>query len=44
MDAGFELIERAIASGPLYGAAAAIGDGGTFRMACSGWSRPMAPP
>src|ERR1700682_5561779 len=36
MDAGFELIERAIASGPLQGAAAAIGDRGNVRMACFG--------
>ena len=36
MDAGFELIERAIASGPLQGAAAAIGDRSNVRMACFG--------
>jgi CubicO group peptidase (beta-lactamase class C family) len=36
MDAGFELIDRAVASGSLYGAAAAIGDGSKFRMACFG--------
>src|ERR1700682_3913699 len=36
MDAGFELIERAIANGPLQGAAAAIGDRSDVRMACFG--------
>jgi CubicO group peptidase (beta-lactamase class C family) len=36
MDAGFELIERAVASGPLYGAAVAIGAGSDLRIACFG--------
>src|SRR5450432_1103387 len=36
MDPGFELIGRAIARGPLFGAAAAIGDGDDVRVACFG--------
>jgi CubicO group peptidase (beta-lactamase class C family) len=36
MDAGFELIERAISRGPLYGAAAAIGDRDGERQAAIG--------
>ncbi|HLZ28335.1 MAG TPA: serine hydrolase domain-containing protein [Chloroflexota bacterium] len=36
MDASFDLIARAIASGPLLGAAAAIGDGADRRLECFG--------
>ncbi|MGI9145656.1 MAG: serine hydrolase domain-containing protein, partial [Chloroflexota bacterium] len=36
MDAAFELIERAVADGPLHGAAAAIGDRDDDRQACIG--------
>ena len=36
MDAGFELIDRAIARGPLFGAAAAIGDVDDVRLECFG--------
>lgn len=36
MDAGFDLIERAVARGPLVGAAAAIGDVDDVRLACFG--------
>jgi CubicO group peptidase (beta-lactamase class C family) len=36
MDAGFELIERAIRAGPLCGAAAAVGHGDDLRLGCFG--------
>jgi CubicO group peptidase (beta-lactamase class C family) len=43
MDAAFEPIERAIAAGPLVGAAAAIGDRADERMACFGRSEEDGP-
>src|SRR6266568_3677253 len=40
MDAGFGLIERAIARGPIPGAAVAIGDRAAERQACFGVLEP----
>jgi CubicO group peptidase (beta-lactamase class C family) len=40
---GFEVIQRAIASGPIPGAAAAIGDRGDERQACYGRVEPEGP-
>ena len=43
MDAAFGLIERAIACGPIPGAAVAIGDRGDARLACFGRTEPQGP-
>jgi CubicO group peptidase (beta-lactamase class C family) len=43
MDTAFGLIERAIACGPMPGAAAAIGDRGDERLACFGRTEPDGP-
>jgi CubicO group peptidase (beta-lactamase class C family) len=43
VDAAFSLIERAIACGPIPGAAAATGDRGDERLACFGRTEPDGP-
>ena len=43
MDAAFGLIERAIACGPIPGAAVAIGDRDDERLACFGRTEPQGP-
>src|SRR6267378_4105168 len=40
MSVAFDIVERAIAAGPIPGAAAAIGDGAEERMACFGQLEP----